>query len=567
MPHFAQTQPSRLSLQLDRLQETLTMAWRLGLVATMLLAGCARSNVTPTKPVGFEAGAPYALACQELAQQRAREIGQKRFLPPQILIHRWPTAQKPAATKTPKTAAPTVAKTVSEAELVERLHAGQARGTLVLARGGSGKSKLAWSLEAELCGRMPVARVDLQWDLPAAEGKSAAGNPVLRAAMRALHLNPKGPLSALRTALAARKWVLLLDSLDEIPLTKRGAVVAAVNDAMKAYPALRIVVFTRPPVFHGNYGLAHVDALVELPQLSCARAHELQKSMLPSAESRAAFTTFTKRYGLHREVKTDEGRCYYPHIATYRDFFVLKRIVKSSGVRSTGPAPLLSSRAQVYAFYLSVLLVKDLQGVNLLPEKALLTVDRMVAAQKPAAGVRNLRFTMAHCLAALTMPDKKAQASACERLMQSSLFAHAPQQTNFKLSNQSIADLFMARHTAGLVTKTGCSVVNDRAALFESNEVAGFLAGLPAGQRCVLELTSQLCRSGGFAQHNFAQLDQGLPAGSARLALLRTAQEKLPKHAQPDICVTATFERLRKAATGQDAAAPESTPAPAAPGK
>ena len=245
---------------------------------------------------------------------------------------------------------------------------------------------------------------------------------------------------------------------------------------------------------------------------------------------------------------------------------MLKRIAESRANVTNGSAGLLSSRAQIYAFYLSVLLVKDLLGVTVLPAQALVTVDRMVAAQQPTAAQRNLKFTLAGCLAALPVADETARRSACERLMQSSLFAHAPQQTSFKLSNQSLADLFMARHTASLIAKAGCVVVQQRAALFESNEVAGFLAGLPEGQRCLIDLTQQLCRSGGFAHHNFAQLDQGLPAGSARISLLRTTLEMIPKSAEPDLCVASTLDRLQKAARGVAVIAPASTPAPAVPG-
>ena len=541
-----------------------------GLALTTLNPACSPAPVAVRKPVAFEAGAPHALACIELARQRAQEVANKRFLPPQLLIHRWPDAAKASAvgsTATP-TATPTAtspAKLVDEAQLVTRLLAGHARGTLVLARGGSGKSKLAWSLEAQICGRMPVARVDLQWDLEAGEGPAAGDNAVLAAIQRTLHLSGTAP-QALKTALHGRGLMLLLDSLDEIPLDKRASVVKAINDAMTMLPRMRVVVFTRPPVFHGNYGLAHVEALVELPELSCARARELQVSMLPSAQVREAFTAFTQRYGLDRQFTTPDGRCYYPHLSTYRDFFVIKRIAESRAKVASGNAGLLSSRAQIYAFYLSVLLVKDLLGVAVLPAQALVTVDRMVAAQRPTAAQRNLKFTLADCLTALPVADEQARRSACERLLQSSLFAHAPQQTSFKLSNQSLADLFMARHTAALIAKDGCVVVQQRAALFESNEVAGFLAGLPEGQRCVVDLTQQLCRSGGFAHHNFAQLDQGLPAGSARISLLRSALERLPKRAEPDLCVAATLDRLQKAARGVTVIAPASTPAPAAPG-
>ncbi|MCO4763026.1 MAG: hypothetical protein KC502_16030 [Myxococcales bacterium] len=539
----------------------------LALVMGVITSGCGAQG--PQRlPKAFEAGSPRAAGCKTLVAQRASEIERKKFLPPALVVHHWP---KPAAVAKPgETQGATVKaqapRRISEGAFANLLVQGHARGTLVLARGGSGKSKLAWSLEAQLCGVMPVTRVDLQWDVAAVEQREKDANPLLLAVVKHLGLKTAKPAKALDRALGAKPWLLLLDSLDEIPLDQRTRVVKSVNQAMVRFPALRIVVFSRPPVFRGNYGLAHTEGLVELPQLSCARTDELAAKLITKAGVRTRFDTLMQRYSLNRKAKTSDGACYYPHVSTYRDFFVLRSIAQNQPMKAEPKPTWMNSRARVYEFFLTVILVKDMQGVGMLPKTVIETVDEMVSKKHPADTVRNLTFDLADCMAAA--PPKHRTKSICERLLQSSLFDHGGKlkaQTRFKLRNQSLADLFLARYTADLIDVGGCKVITRRAALFESNEVAGFLAGTSAGQSCLAPLARQLCNSGGFARHNFEQLDQGLPSGPERLAMVKAAQASLPKTAAPDLCLTMTLDRLRKS-VGKPRP-PVNAPAPPAPGK
>ena len=144
------------------------------LVALVGLSALACSAPPKPKPRPglFDPGNTHAVECSTLQGQRAKEIASKRYLPSELLLHRWPKLAKGGP------------EVVSEARFADRLSAGDVRGTLVIARGGTGKSKLAWSLEAQLCGRLPVIRVDLQWDVQPAQGDA---NPVLNAALGKLH--------------------------------------------------------------------------------------------------------------------------------------------------------------------------------------------------------------------------------------------------------------------------------------------------------------------------------------------------------------------------------------------
>jgi hypothetical protein len=532
----------------------------------------------PAAPAApLHARAPYAPACRALGRDRAEQLAARRYHPPELLVHAWPS-DPPAAGAPPTDAVPAAAAQpsahpdrISEEALAGRLAEGRSRVALLIARGGTGKSRLAWSLEAALCARLPLARVDLQWDVAAPERALPAGqNPVLAAAVRKLGGDEANAEAWLRDQIGDGRWLLLLDSLDEVALQERVRLADAVNGALDAFAGLRVVVLTRPPVFTGNYGLRGVDGRVELPQLDCARTDAAIAQLVPDAAKRQALLAFATRYGLDRKATTPDGRCYYPHLSTYRDFFVIRRIAESFAQAGAAQADQLEpSRARIYGFFLEVSLIKDLQGLALTPRAAIELVDRAVASGKAGDGDRNQFFDVDRCVALLGgSPAPKGPGRAiCERLLQSSLFEAAPGgEGRFRLRNQSLYDYFLARQADAEVRAPagGCAALERRAALFESNEVAGFLVGMAGGQRCLVGVVHQLCRAGGFAQHNFEQLDQGLPAGAARKALVDAALAQVRASGAPAICVTATLERLYTVA--QAPADPGQTPPPPPPG-
>jgi len=506
------------------------------------IAACGGSKPAPTRVAAPKpTQSPYQLACQAASAKRAAEVQHQRYLPPELMVHRWPGKKK--ADKAPRIA--------PEKDLVAMLRDAQNRATLIIARGGTGKSKLAWSLEAQLCGELPTARVDLNWDV-AAKVDNLAGNPVLAVAARKLG-GPGGADSDkwLRGEVGDKPWLLILDSLDEVPLGARVDIVDAVNKALAAFPALRAVMMTRPPVYTGNYGLKHLTTFVELPQLSCARTDKAIEEIIHDPAERAATRKFAARFGLGRKARTKDGRCYYPHMATYRDLFVLRRIATSRARKAASAldaTALTNSRARVYEFYLSVLLVKDMQGVTVLPKVALEVIDKMVAASNPGAGDRNVSFGAADCTKVMPGANDADKGARCERLLQSSLLkADGGGAKRWRLRNQSLYDLFLARWTDGRIAAAGaspCKPVRDGAALFESNEVAGFLVGLPGGQRCLVAIADELCRRSGFAEHNFEQLDQGLPAGPTRKKIISDAEDAAGDDAPEGMCVGAILDRL-----------------------
>ena len=548
--------PSARKTSFSDLTPKLRRRWRratsavLGAALIISAIGCGAPEPAPEPPGPFAAGGKYANRCLALNTEQRLAVRENKYIPAELLIHRWPkTPGKPAG-------APTgLYQSISEERFVELLRSKGSRIALLIARGGTGKSKLAWSVEAQICAVTPTFRVDLQWEVARTMAAAAPGeNPLLRVIASRLGASAKEDAQrTVASAIGKGSMLLLLDSLDEVSLEERPKVVAHINAAIAGNPGLNAVVLTRPPVYTGNYGLEPIDALVELPMLSCERTAMVRKRLLPKAET-AGFDTFASRYALDRKVITPRGRCYYPHLATFRDFFVVRKLAKSHATPDAAGMvkSFESNRSQLYEFYLRVSLVKDLQGIGLVAEDAMKTVDKMLATRNPGAGERNIDFHADDCLAATTAVPQEKRKAVCERLLQSSLFERASQTGRWRLKNQSIYDLFLARWThAQMAAKpkgAACKVITERSDLFESNEVAGFLVGLHWGRKCLVDITNQLCKRGGYAQHNFEQLDQGLPTGKARMQLIDDAQNGIEGLLEPHLCVGATLDRLYKAA-------------------
>lgn len=521
--------------------------------------GARTATITAAAPGGDDVRTTLGRRCAELVGARRAEVERHQYEPPEVLRH--PRPGDAGAT-------PGGTQRIAEADLHDLLRDPARRVSVIIARGGSGKSKLAWSIEASVCTKQPTVRVDLQWDVADVQPLGGDQNPLLRATAARLGA-PADVVAAdwLAARLGDGPWLLLLDSLDEVALPRRPQVIDAIHGALDRFPKLRVVVFTRPPVFSSSFGLRQVDVSIELPTLDCARADAAMARMVPDPDRRAALRAVMQRYGLDRKVQAPDGRCYYPHMSTYRDFFVMERIAQNFAAAGAATASTLEpSRASVYTYFLEVLLIKDLQGIALAPRAALLLIDRLLAAEQPGSGDRNIGFRTDACVKAASGANDDERKATCERLLQSSLFERSPRDDGtWKLKNQSLYDLFLARWVDAEIaaaTATPCAAVSQRAALLESNEVAGFLVGLPGGQRCLWAVTQQLCRGGGFASHTFEQLDQGLPAGPARAQLVQAALASAREVPAAQLCVTSTLDRLAK---GGAKAAPADTPAPPPP--
>lgn len=524
-----------------------------GLAAIALATGCTPANRADSGPAFGATGEAYDLACNKAYAEHAMEVAERKYIPPQLIVHQWPGVVSTV----------TKSASISESDFILGLLAAEStaksplRTTLVMARGGTGKSKLAESVASQTCKSAPVFRIDLNVDVAAHLGDVPAGQNAIAAAIaRQSKLDTKAGVEvALKTAIGDQRWVVLLDSLDEVPLAQRTQMAAAIDDLVgRVSPNARAVVMTRPPVFTSNYGLKSVDARLELPQLACAETEAAIARAMPDPNDRKRFDDFLSRYRIDRKVTTGE-RCYYPHLSTYRDLQVVERLVRNSDVDKDQPdfKQFQASRAQVYTYFITAQLLRDLQGVTMLPSEALATIDRIVAAKLQDGGERNVPITLPDCVSASTGPVEGRQAQ-CERLLQSSLFKSESTPDHHHFDNQSVGDLFLARATARRLEATGnlddprgqynCGAITERASLLESNEVAGFLVGQAAAQKCLAQMAVELCRRGGYAQHIYEQFDQGLPAGPARKQIVDAADKALGAMATVDHCAGDLLDQL-----------------------
>ncbi len=524
-----------------------------GVSAVLSVTACTPKARSDGGPAFGNTGGTYDLACSKLAAEHEIEVAERKYIPPALLLHDWPGSEKTV----------TKSATLTENDFIMGILAPQRadrpplRTTLIMARGGTGKSKLAESIAAQSCKSAPVFRVDLNTDIATHLDEFASGqNPIAVFLTRQNKLDTKaGAEAALNQAVGDQLFVLVLDSLDEVPLLQRTTIAAAIDDFVtRVNPRARAVVMTRPPVFTSNYGLKTVDGRLELPQLTCAETDAAIARALPAPNERKQFDAFLQRYRIDRKVTTGD-RCYYPHLSTHRDLQVVQRLARNSQPEQETPdfKQFQASRAQVYTYFLTAQLLKDMQGVEMLPNEALETIDRIVAAKSPENGERNLPITLPDCVSAATGKIETRQAS-CERLLQSSLFKPEAENGEHHFDNQSVGDLFLARWTASALEKAGnlddprgrydCTAITSRSGLLESNEVAGFLVGQAPVQKCLAQVAVELCRRGGYAAHIYEQFDQGLPAGPARKAIIDAADKALGAMSIVDHCAGDLLDQL-----------------------
>jgi len=460
----------------------------------------------------------YGEACQRRAEQHATDVQAGRYIPPDLAVHTWRGL--------PPDPAHVV---VSEDALIESLAKGDVRIALLEARSGLGKTSLADAIDARTCATLPVLRLDLVDDvehlLPTLRAKD---NPIAELATGAFGL-PEEERQMLMAMLAREPVLLLLDSLDEVSLANRKPIVEVMRTFVQRHaPYARMVIFTRPPVYGSNMGLEGIDADLEIPPIDCARAEERVASALKVPERQARFWAFAQKANVARRVDV-KGTCRMPHLASYRDVKVVLDVGEDLGwdpVKAAAALP--GTRVALYQHYVRVMLRKGCEIVSLTPEAALSLIERMVADQNPASGIRAPVFTKDACVATIRALGLTAPPETCEALLQSGLFKRVRNSEVWRFSNQSVGDYFLASWADKDLAPEGrldCARVTERAPLYESSEVATMLVGLPNGSKCLGHVVSELCRRTRGGEETYELLDQGLPATEARRAIVRTGKQ------------------------------------------
>ncbi len=460
---------------------------------------------------------PYASTCRDLAAGHAKRVDDLKYNPPRLTVYRW-TKPLPGGKHA----------VLDEVDFVDGLVTGEARFVLVRARGGVGKSTLAKAIEAQACGKLPTFRLDLAADVAAqiAENKSS-GNLVLGALEHKLHIDQdESARDSFRAMMKKGSFLLLLDSLDEVPLAIRAKVVEHVVGIRDSYKKnAQLVVFARPAVFSEHYGLKGMDALVELPELTCGRTKATMDWTTEDDAEKARLKAFIATYKLDQQNRK-HGQCHLPYMSTYRDIQVVQRLARKFNPK-TELGGLQSNLATVHERIVGERLKKELAQMNWDQTAALSAVDKMVRVHGRDDGDWNLEFTRERCLESQAKDPKKPTAAekyACERILQSALFSRVPGVKEWMFSHRHVADLFLARWLDREVKRMGnCDVVDKHASWIASKRVAGYLMGQPNGRNCLFNVSKALCAKHGFDRNDVALYYRGLPVGKARGPLVKTA--------------------------------------------
>ena len=489
--------------------------WRIALaVALLAAAGCGPKNL---QAFLAESTVPYSKTCAQRGAAQKQAVDDLRYNPVELSVHRW-TKTLPGGKHA----------TLADSKLVEALVSGEATNVLVVARGGVGKSTLASAIEAYACQRVPVFRVDLNADVAAHLERLGAGkNAIIRQCERQLGLDSQvSDRETFDELLGASRFVILLDSLDEVPYSIRPKVIAQLDDLRKRYPTTaQVVVFARPGIYNEDYGLTGMTAKLEIPALDCSRVRSTLGWTAKDEFAKARAQSFVRMFHLDRQSKLAE-RCYHPYMATYRDVEVIHRMAEHFDPKSD-VGGLTANLSEVHELIIAERLRKELAALKWDQARVLKAVDDMVTVKGQEDGQWNLEFTVARCLDSLGKAGGKEGENryVCEKILQSALFERIGGVREWRFGHRNVADLFLSRWLDGEVAKSGCAAVTKNAGWVGSKEVIGYLVGQPSGRNCVYELSVAMCKDHGYERHDVDLLYKGLPVGAVRPPLVKAAHK------------------------------------------
>ena len=396
---------------------------------------------------------------------------------------------------------------IAEPMLVKELQKPATVHGVVQGRGGLGKSRLAMSLEAQLCSEIPVFMVDLS-ELYERDRRQLNERDIMDVILERVGVGDP----AFGELLLEKPWLLLMDSLDEVHLEARDRAIKGIESLRARYPnSMNSLVFVRVPVHPKVADLAFRGNNYELQPLPVLRADELLEQALGSRAR--DFMDFAASTRLDRTTMARSGYYGYVHLSTYRDVKVARKVAASFDFRTDNlPWNFTPSRFDLYTEYAKILAEPAARALQWKTADVISLVERMIQAKGPTPHTRSLVFEERDCLKQISA--NLVASAVCDTVLQSPLFRPTQTRARFKLRNQSILDRFLAAWADVQISNVGpngCKEVERLSSLFESAEIAGFLAGAPAGQNCGPEILAALCGKGVDSVQVFELLDQGLP--------------------------------------------------------
>lgn len=481
----------------------------------------------------------YVTACRKSALDHEVAVNELTYLRPQLHARVWPLTLRPDSDRM-----------VSEQVFFDTIREGKLKFVLLQARGGIGKTELSKAIAAEACASLPTFRVDLAL-LYGGDAAVTGANLIVDAVGKQLKVQDGSQRASMETLLAEGRWLLIADSLDEVPHDRRVGVIDALTEMRKRFPSVQLLVLARPSVFDERYGLTAVDAVLELPPLDCGRARSSLTRITDDKEESTRISNFAHEWKLDRQ-SSIENQCYFPFMSTYRDLQVVQKLAKDFATDER-----LTNLSQVHEAIVSERLQKELAELKWSGEQALAAVDKLVAAggwvpsEDGKDGAWNLTMTKDRCLNAIG-GEQSAARNICERLFQSVVFERIQGAEEWRFGHSAVADLFVARWLEAQLAKTPgkCDALDAPSALFhqkEHRDIAVYLLSRPNGARCLGAVTRALCESNGGAVGLATTISRGLPVGNSRIEAVATARDaEIAKGDKADPCASQVLNQLRK---------------------
>lgn len=490
------------------------------------LPACAAQNL---QDYVQEDDRPYAAVCNKAQSERNRAVAEKTYLQPMFHAHVWNTEPAPNADQR-----------LHENAVLKALRDGRVKTAFVQARGGIGKTEFARALAASECRDLPSFLLDFK-EIAKAGGTEQA---VVQLIAKQTGAAPGDDFKLLNQFLLKERFLLIVDSLDEVSPGQRAPVLSALVNLRKQFAGAQIVLLGRPAIYETYYGIAGFDAFLELDPLDCTKAMSAFSLYVKDAEASKRVYGFVKAWGLDREGRAGD-RCYHPFLSTYRDLQAITRMAEKFDESKDEMGGIQFSTTQVHEEILAERVKKELGELGMSPADLWKTVDNILNKDGFVGGEWNLAMTIQRCLAAQPGGDNGRNRQLCEELFQSVLFERvggnlgSVAEAEWKFGNQAQADLFTSRWLdAELGKQNGnCAMLDAHSVMFDgSKEVAGYLVGRPHGGKCLAKVAQLLCKAKPDAKKlHVKQLYRGLPPGDARRPLVSAAKEAAAK-STPDSC-------------------------------
>ncbi|MBI5608839.1 MAG: hypothetical protein HY902_08150 [Deltaproteobacteria bacterium] len=482
---------------------------RISLFATGLVLGLTACSGASRAPAPIPEKLVYG--CDRLLRSFNAKVESGRHVPIQVT---WQQGE--------------VVETVSEERLAVKILAGEAgQETWVLGRGGSGKSRLADSVQSKICGKALTVRVDCELDLAPHFATATAKLPAIAAVLlEAVGTPPDDdPARQLQEALGP-DWILIIDGGDE--LTPRDQIRLRRDMEWLARSGVarpHLVRFERPGFNLGRDGLKPA-ATARVAELACEQADGVLARRFKDPAELAAAKKWLAQTSLDRK-RAGIEQCRYVHMATWRDAEMIADLAEDAarGMEPFGAHP---TRAELWSTWVGHRVAPVVANT----ESGMSWVDRLVLASATEATDPDMQITVERCVAA-ARPASGSPEAACGALLSSPLVHQSFTEGYWALKNRTIVDLALARW---LVAKNDdCDMLSAAVSNYASHELMAMVVSLPHGRRCLGSLVGAVCSRGIAAEELLSFIDESVPREPEFGDRLRGAMSQATSRCEHDV--------------------------------